>query len=58
MTHKTGREQQHRKPEQATDAKQQRPPVNLNFRSQKSKTALRMLSRGHRHWAYNRRISG
>lgn len=58
MTHKTGREQAHRKHDHPNDAKQLHSPLSFNIRSPKNKTALKALSKGHRHQTYNRRISG
>lgn len=58
MTQKTGREQAHRKHDPSADAKQLHSPFGFNLRSKKNKTTLKLLSRGHRHLMYNRRISG
>ena len=56
MTQKTGREQAHRKVENSKDAKQ--PHSNFYLRSPKDKTLLKVLSRSHKNWTFNRRISG
>jgi hypothetical protein len=58
MTQKTGREQATRKHEHPADAKQIHSPFAFNIRSPKNKTSLKALSKGHKNWTYNRRISG
>jgi hypothetical protein len=58
MTQKTGREQAPRKHEHPADAKQIHSPFAFNIRSPKNKTSLKALSKGHKNWTYNRRISG
>jgi hypothetical protein len=58
MTQKTGREQARRKPEHTADTKQIHSPFSFNIRSPRNKTTLKSLSRGHKVWTYNRRISG
>ena len=58
MTHKTGPERTTRKSNLSTDAKQPQSPFNLNLRLPKNKIASKTLSRSHKHWTYNRRISG
>lgn len=56
MTHKTGSEHQPRK--SAPETKQPHAPFSFNVRSKKNKALPRELSRGHRNWTFNRRISG
>jgi hypothetical protein len=58
MTQKTGREQPPRKQDQPADAKQMHSPFAFNLKSSKNKTTLKGLSRGHKTWTFNRRISG